>query len=293
MVMEPGRNDLCPCGSGKKYKKCCLSRVRGVAVPARPMPGEPRNTHFVRTPDGEWEERPGSLFMHVHGEPTDAPDAEIRNSFRPHLDALRNSPDLVERVRDCQHKCRAADYHFRVLRAEIEQQVERYAKEHKGQSGAGFMIRNEVLLYETEAFLFQAKGAVDMLIRALSPVIPSLNAFDSFRGKREVAGGAVLDALRDVEPGLFDLLERARCDWIQELKELRDQVTHVSELEGLTHFVENQYHGGPHATVNYPTMPSGKRLDVYCGDLVDQLMELTGTVLNELVQRVAAGENVG
>ena len=20
---EPGRNDLCPCGSGKKYKKCC------------------------------------------------------------------------------------------------------------------------------------------------------------------------------------------------------------------------------------------------------------------------------
>lgn len=22
--MKPGRNDLCPCGSGKKYKKCCL-----------------------------------------------------------------------------------------------------------------------------------------------------------------------------------------------------------------------------------------------------------------------------
>jgi hypothetical protein len=21
---EPGRNDPCPCGSGKKYKKCCL-----------------------------------------------------------------------------------------------------------------------------------------------------------------------------------------------------------------------------------------------------------------------------
>ncbi|MCC6874913.1 MAG: SEC-C domain-containing protein, partial [Sandaracinaceae bacterium] len=22
--MDVGRNDLCPCGSGKKYKKCCL-----------------------------------------------------------------------------------------------------------------------------------------------------------------------------------------------------------------------------------------------------------------------------
>lgn len=23
-AMGPGRNDQCPCGSGKKYKKCCL-----------------------------------------------------------------------------------------------------------------------------------------------------------------------------------------------------------------------------------------------------------------------------
>ncbi|MBI5427517.1 MAG: SEC-C domain-containing protein [Nitrospinae bacterium] len=25
-MTSPGRNDLCPCGSGKKYKKCCLNR---------------------------------------------------------------------------------------------------------------------------------------------------------------------------------------------------------------------------------------------------------------------------
>ena len=25
IVPKQGRNDLCPCGSGKKYKKCCLS----------------------------------------------------------------------------------------------------------------------------------------------------------------------------------------------------------------------------------------------------------------------------
>jgi preprotein translocase subunit SecA len=24
-----GRNDPCPCGSGKKYKKCCLAKVEG------------------------------------------------------------------------------------------------------------------------------------------------------------------------------------------------------------------------------------------------------------------------
>ena len=23
---EPGRNDPCPCGSGKKYKQCCINK---------------------------------------------------------------------------------------------------------------------------------------------------------------------------------------------------------------------------------------------------------------------------
>ena len=27
----PGRNDLCPCGSGRKYKRCCLSKHRLLA----------------------------------------------------------------------------------------------------------------------------------------------------------------------------------------------------------------------------------------------------------------------
>jgi hypothetical protein len=26
-----GRNDLCPCGSGKKYKRCCMVRDEAVA----------------------------------------------------------------------------------------------------------------------------------------------------------------------------------------------------------------------------------------------------------------------
>ncbi|MFH1362381.1 MAG: SEC-C metal-binding domain-containing protein, partial [bacterium] len=26
--IKVGRNDPCPCGSGKKYKKCCLSREK-------------------------------------------------------------------------------------------------------------------------------------------------------------------------------------------------------------------------------------------------------------------------
>jgi hypothetical protein len=32
----PGRNNKCPCGSGKKAKKCCLDQIKALAaLPAR------------------------------------------------------------------------------------------------------------------------------------------------------------------------------------------------------------------------------------------------------------------
>lgn len=33
--MNAGRNDPCPCGSGKKYKKCCLAVAEADAATAR------------------------------------------------------------------------------------------------------------------------------------------------------------------------------------------------------------------------------------------------------------------
>lgn len=30
--MKVGRNDLCPCGSGKKYKKCCIGKDEATIV---------------------------------------------------------------------------------------------------------------------------------------------------------------------------------------------------------------------------------------------------------------------
>jgi tetratricopeptide (TPR) repeat protein len=41
-MAKPGRNDPCPCGSGKKYKRCCLEkdqaaeRARAAATPSPP-----------------------------------------------------------------------------------------------------------------------------------------------------------------------------------------------------------------------------------------------------------------
>ena len=36
--MTLGRNEPCPCGSGKKYKKCCLAKDEEAARKAKPAP---------------------------------------------------------------------------------------------------------------------------------------------------------------------------------------------------------------------------------------------------------------
>lgn len=36
-MAKTGRNDLCPCGSGRKYKKCCEAKERGGAAQNRLM----------------------------------------------------------------------------------------------------------------------------------------------------------------------------------------------------------------------------------------------------------------
>lgn len=41
MTKRIGRNDPCPCGSGKKYKKCCESRLGRRKFQASPLSSHP------------------------------------------------------------------------------------------------------------------------------------------------------------------------------------------------------------------------------------------------------------
>src|SRR4051812_13585756 len=45
--MKTGRNDPCPCGSGKKYKKCCLPKEELSAAAVRESMARGRETGFA------------------------------------------------------------------------------------------------------------------------------------------------------------------------------------------------------------------------------------------------------
>ncbi|HEY3230230.1 MAG TPA: SEC-C metal-binding domain-containing protein, partial [Roseiflexaceae bacterium] len=135
--MKVGRNDPCPCGSGKKYKKCCLAKdeaaarqdyaqraatqrevARAFDLPSFPEPPPPPSPNPLDQARGElWEafeaadaEEQPALFRGALAEP-DMLDAELafemvcairdnhdRAIFAEALDMLREQrPELYER----------------------------------------------------------------------------------------------------------------------------------------------------------------------------------------------------
>lgn len=54
-----GRNDPCPCGSGKKYKQCCMSKDK---------PGQPRKFKAKIIQSGTGIDEPKDLMERVFGD---------------------------------------------------------------------------------------------------------------------------------------------------------------------------------------------------------------------------------
>ena len=73
-----GRNDPCPCGSGKKFKKCCGNN------------GTTRNAT-----DLSWQDSDG---IHVVGEGTPPTTEELQQLTKQYQDNIRRSPLWKEMV---------------------------------------------------------------------------------------------------------------------------------------------------------------------------------------------------
>jgi len=73
-----GRNDPCPCGSGKKYKKCCGKQDTTKAIP-----------------DLSWQDSDG---IHVIGKGKPPTAEELRQLTKQYQDSIRHSPLWTEMV---------------------------------------------------------------------------------------------------------------------------------------------------------------------------------------------------
>lgn len=110
-----GRNDPCPCGTGKKYKKCCLAKDEAAAASARPSTLSPGHypTTFV-PPDWQddlLDEESNRVLHLVHAEQLDEAEAAARDLLRKYPevpDGLMRLAMVFEKRGDWKQ---AADYY--------------------------------------------------------------------------------------------------------------------------------------------------------------------------------------
>jgi len=290
---KTGRNDPCPCGSGKKYKNCCYpDKTRAwktagshespaFTVKPKETP-EPITHHLVSSDGGKtWKPQPGLLAVRLYGkDPKDVDEtiSKIMKSVSSDINRLNLSgavkQDFVKRINDVDHKLHAVKYHLNNYEQAESDKIKEFSRNYKPPAGAQIIIEEPTLIYEVEAFLFQTKSCLDVLSRVLKPAFGF--TYCSFGDK----GDDVIKQLKNNCPTplaiyaekIIKLIEDAQDAWVVELIKMRDGITHYSRLQGFDCFMEDPYIGGGTANIHYPTMPNKRRALEYCQDVWKRLL---------------------
>lgn len=238
--------------------------------------------YFMTSSDGKnWIKQTGNIKVMITGVKTEDLGVEITSLIEPLsiLSQEKQNMQLFEKTIECKHKIHAVRYHLHTLEKEIRERVKIFEKNYNAGAGIAQELENPRLIYETEAFLFQTKSCLDILTQTLGCSIPPLSSMHTFSSKNidgvKQAGGKVINALiHSSFKELGNLLEYHRVNWIQDLVDMRDSITHYTHLRGFHCFIEEPYMGGRQVTIHYPTMPSGIRVDTYCQSIYEKLLDL-------------------
>ena len=306
-----GRNEPCPCGSGSKYENCCYSDRTQVwkragshespAFAVKPKETPDPITHHLVSSDGgnTWEPRPGLLAVQMHGrDPKDIDEtiSQMLKSVSSDMNTLTLSgdakQDLAKRMNDVDHKLHAVKYHLDNYEQAESDKVEELSRDYRPPTGVQMVIAEPRLVYEVEAFLFQARSSLDVLSWVLKPVFGF--PYCSFGDK----GDNTIKQLRNNSPArlaacadiIIALIEDAQDAWLVELVKMRDQVTHYSRLEGFNCFMEDPYVGGGIASIHYPTMPSKQRVLEYCQNVWELLLSFCEGFLRLTLEAAGVGK---
>ena len=187
-----GRNDPCPCGSGKKYKKCCLNKDQAVSADAYPRsPLEFGSESLPRL----WDERAVANDCAILGEIMDRDPAFAKMCFstekvRAFIDTvIKDDPSFLEGDKD-------------VLDRKIDDLAARYV----GESGEGNVAKGMKESVLAAVPRTQSKDEMRALATALCL---ALMDDSSIEADTPVEAGASLLNVILFRRALFDAIESA------------------------------------------------------------------------------------
>jgi hypothetical protein len=269
------RTDPCPCNSGRQYKDCHMRKFNplerfkvkvntGIKAP---------DFHLVRqTGSNEWIRQPGRMAIRI-GYNEDKKEY-LDNLLVDLFDEIpKDNTVLQERVSRLEHKLYGIKYHFDYFINEEKRIIESYLKEYNA-PGTDTEYQNSGLTYSMESFLFQCKSALDIFAQIISMLFDFKK--DTYAISKE-KGNILVKNLSNQNSHLSKELARILKkydNWIKDTIDMRDEVTHFSNLQGFLCFIQHAWDGNEFAYVSYPSMPDGKRSSTYMKDTFKILINL-------------------
>jgi len=278
-MVRISRNDPCPCNSGKKYKNCHLvknvSREKFTAKITEKYPltvktGKTVEGKIVQSDEGV----SGLMLRFSRSEDKDPKIEDIINPLKKQIP--ENRKILRQRVERLRHKIYGIKFHMNNFENN-EQATINWFHTTKCQ-GSAFKRTHYLpeLVYECESFLFQVKSCLDVLNQIVSMIFRVNTSVTYEKGGQTLINALTQNASKELKENATDVSKilAKNKQWILNVVEMRDEVTHWSDLEGLSCFIHLAWNGGETGEIEYPSMPDGKRVKTYMNETFTSLLQI-------------------
>ena len=241
MSNEPGRNDLCPCGSGKKYKHCHLASF----YPKDYFETEINAFELVNRIQSRLPPEIVVGDVKIYASDPMPWDEELARLLRPLNEIKWDQNDrwhkyVKGRINKLHHKLNALQFHSTIFKNQ-EKVIEKKLKNGVVGTSYNIVIDEPVLIYTTESFLFQSKSCLDVIAQLIANIF-KLTGVSTYEDK----GKGLIDKigknpLKNYPIQCKDMksLIQENTYWIKYLVDMRDEVTHYSDLEGVSCFLQS------------------------------------------------------
>jgi hypothetical protein len=234
-------------------------------------------------------EKPGRIWFQLEGEEIEAQDNEINDSVQILTNNIpEKRPVLKSQARRLRHKLYGIKYHLQNFIDNGEAIISEFKSEYKSHSGFDMVIKKNNLIYELESFLFQIKSALDIIAGIISM---TYNFPKNERATTYSKGGDKLVKslqnnsrikLKDSATELSKIVLKYK-KWTSDVIDMRDDVTHFSDLEGFSCFTQYDWRGSENAEIAYPSMPDGERARTYMEKTWYQVLQIVKEIMSNIV----------
>jgi Tfp pilus assembly protein PilF len=110
-----GRNDLCPCGSGKKYKRCCMTNDEAAARAALAADAAHQQSHLCHDCSDRLDDAANAVFALIDARKFDAAE-QAAHDVLARFPSVHDGYECLGRLYQAKGDNRqAADYYRQVI----------------------------------------------------------------------------------------------------------------------------------------------------------------------------------